>query len=811
MRRARLLPWLFLLLSAATPPAVWGAGDNVFSGQQVHTIDLHFAQPAYWDSLKVYYSAGDEQFMVATVTVDGVAYDSVGVRLKGNASYNHPNDKKPFRLSFDEYRDAQRWDGLKSVHLNNCWEDPTFLREKLQLDFLNAAGIAAPRGNFAQLSINDTLWGFYSLVEHVDKTFLSARFGNKEGQLYKAVDGFITPLISDFKWYGSDTSLYVNRYELKNEDAPARWTDLITVIDSLNNSSDVAAALPAVVELSGVYRVLAADNLWGNLDSYAGSGRNFYSYFDESTGKMRWVVWDVGLSLGGYWGAVTNYETLGLNYVSNATNRPLAGKIFNDATLDAAYLQSYCSLYNRYFSATKLSAKLDTLAALVRSYVAADPRKMYTDAQFEANLTSDLTVGGHRKPGLKSFLTARAASVESQLSALGVTCPATVLPGDLAINEFAADNAAIIDPTTGLASDWVELYNNTSQSVTLDGMYLSDNASKPTKWQFPAGTTIAGHGYLIVWADNGAAAGLHASWALSKSGEHVRLSYSDASVLDSVTFGTQTTDRTMARIPNGTGTFVVGAPTFGVNNDGSHAIATGTVVVNEFMADNTAILDPAGEAEDWIELANTTAAAIDLGGLYLSDDVTTPTKWQFPSGTQIAAAGYLVVWADEDLTQDGLHAAFKLSKSGEAVVLSNPDLAIVDSTTFGAQTTDVSTARYPDGTGAFVHTVVATPGASNVYSTAVPNVLTVHTGLGRIAPNPLHGGATISWSIATQGHARLQVFDLQGRLVATLADGEMKPGEHRVVFDACGLRPGLYLCRLHAGEVTAARKLVVVE
>jgi spore coat protein CotH len=300
-----------LVLLAA--PSVHGAGDNVFAGTQAHTFDIQFSQPAWWDSLTTYYDDGDEQYLAATVIIDGEAHDSVGVRFKGNASYTHPNDKKPFRLKFDAFRENLRWDELKGVHLNNCWEDPTFMREKLHLDFCRDAGIPAPRGNFAELSLNGELWGFYSLVEHVDGLFVDSRFGNSGGNRYKAVDGLLNPLRSDFRWYGSDSSGYVTRYELKTDNADS-WTDLIAVIDSLNNTPDVATALPPVVNLRNLYRAIGTDLLMASLDSYAGSCRNFYCYFSTATGTMEWIVWDAGMSFGSYWGDAQNYETLSITY-----------------------------------------------------------------------------------------------------------------------------------------------------------------------------------------------------------------------------------------------------------------------------------------------------------------------------------------------------------------------------------------------------------------------------------------------------------------------------------------------------------------
>lgn len=165
-------------------------GDVVFAGTQVHIINIQFSQSNYWDSLVYYYNQGLEQYMSATVTLDGTTMQNVGVRLKGNSSFSHPNNKKSIKLSFDEYIDTQRWDGMKSVHLNNCYGDPSFLREKMQLDFCRDAGINAPRANYANVFINDTLWAFYSLVESVDKKFLSTHYGVNTGNLFKAVDDF---------------------------------------------------------------------------------------------------------------------------------------------------------------------------------------------------------------------------------------------------------------------------------------------------------------------------------------------------------------------------------------------------------------------------------------------------------------------------------------------------------------------------------------------------------------------------------------------------------------------------------------------
>jgi|WetSurMetagenome_2_1015567.scaffolds.fasta_scaffold21154_1 hypothetical protein len=680
-------------------------GDGLFAGIQVHTIDIRFPQAHYWDSLMVYHDQGNEQYIPATVIADGVTYDSVGVRFKGNSSFTHPNNKKSFRLSFDNYHSDQRWDGLKGVHLNNCWEDPTLMREKVHLDFCTSGGIPAPRANFAVLSINDTLFAFYSLVEHVDKRFLNSRYGTTDGDLFKAVDGFGTTdtLLSDFRWLGSDTAAYTRRYEIKTDEFPEGWFKLVNFIDTLNHASSPATALPAAMNMVSLYRAIGADILFGNLDSYVGSSRNFYIYFDPVFNRIEWIIWDVSLSFGGFpSGGVSSVENLSLTYVRSAAQRPLFGKVIATPVLRNAYLRTLCGVFNSGFTTSRLFPHIDSVASIIRPFVYQDTRKMYTNQQFETNIVSDVTVGSGRKPGLKSFITARRASVLSQLSTLGVSCDLAVSEGDLVINEFMAQNTAIPD-SAGEFEDWIELHNNTADTIDLGGLYLSDDPAQPAKWQFPPASVIAPSGYLIVWADEDSGqAGLHANFKLSAGGESILLSNTDVSILDTVSFGVQTANISMARIPDGTGGFVYARPTFNGNNGSSIVINAGDVVLNEFMAQNDSILDPAGEAEDWIEIFNTTGNAIDLGGTYLSNDPLVPTKWRFAGNTTIGASAFLIVWADGDTLQSGIHASFDLPAGGGRLRFSNTDGSVLDSTTFGSQTASRSLARVPNGTGPFV-------------------------------------------------------------------------------------------------------------
>ena len=141
------------------------------------------------------------------------------------------------------------------------------------------------------------------------------------------------------------------------------------------------------------------------------------------------------------------------------------------------------------------------------------------------------------------------------------------------------------------------------------------------------------------------------------------------------------------------------------------------VVINELMAANTnSLADPQGQHEDWLELHNVTDNAVNLAGMYLTDKVDNLTKWAFPENTTIPARGYLIVWLDEDgKAPEGLHANFKLSRSGETVMLVDTNARgnqVLDKVSFDEQEKDVALGRWPNGTGT-VRQVMMTPGEGN--------------------------------------------------------------------------------------------------
>ena len=143
------------------------------------------------------------------------------------------------------------------------------------------------------------------------------------------------------------------------------------------------------------------------------------------------------------------------------------------------------------------------------------------------------------------------------------------------------------------------------------------------------------------------------------------------------------------------------------------------LVISEIMPSNSKTArDPQGQYEDWIELHNCGTLPIDVGGMYLTDDLDRPTRWRIPvddpAATTIAPQGYLVIWADGDVADEGLHADFKLSGAGEDVGLYAADgTTSVDCLTYPAVATDVSYGRYPDAGDSWGFFEPPSPGAEN--------------------------------------------------------------------------------------------------
>ena len=297
----------------------------------------------------------------------------------------------------------------------------------------------------------------------------------------------------------------------------------------------------------------------------------------------------------------------------------------------------------------------------------------------------------------------------------------------LYINEFMASNSVTVADENGEYDDWVEIYNSSDEPIDLGGYYMSDDESAPDKYMIPtddpALTTVPAKGFLLLWADGQPEQGvLHLDFKLSGSGEYVSLTDKNGSkVLDEKQFDAQTTDVSYGRFPDGSDNWqTFDNPTPGASNSNTEPPTGAILVINEFMASNdTTYADEHGDFDDWIELYNAGDQPIDIGGMYVTDDLNNLTTYQipttYPDSTTIEPGEFLILWADKQPEQGILHLGdVKLSSGGEQIGITQADgTTIVDSITFGEQTTDISYGRLPDGSDNWQFFSNPTPGESN--------------------------------------------------------------------------------------------------
>jgi len=268
--------------------------------------------------------------------------------------------------------------------------------------------------------------------------------------------------------------------------------------------------------------------------------------------------------------------------------------------------------------------------------------------------------------------------------------------------------------------DWFELYNTNAQPVELSGLYLTDDPSLAglTKFTVAPLSFIPGHGWVEFQADGSPSSGRnHANFKLAASGESLRLYDTNFNLIDGIDFAVQQPGVSQGRLPDG-GIAITSFPTTPTPGQANYLPLSG-VVINEVLTHT----DP--PLEDAIELGNTTANPLYIGGWYISDSESEPKKFQIPEGTWLPANGLAVFYEYQFNPSPGVSPSFALdSAHGDAVYLSAADFGgaiygFRTSVKFGAAENGVSFGRYTNSTGIeFVAMSQRTFGVDNPVSLA---------------------------------------------------------------------------------------------
>jgi hypothetical protein len=306
---------------------------------------------------------------------------------------------------------------------------------------------------------------------------------------------------------------------------------------------------------------------------------------------------------------------------------------------------------------------------------------------------------------------------------------AEVLPAfpTLWLNEVLTVNGSGVADNFGERDPWIEIYNPSSSPVSLAGLYFGTNYSAPTQWVFPPDATIAAGQFLTVWCDGqpeqSVRGALHTNFRLGTNDGAIILSRFVSSALqwvDYLNFPSLPANQSYGDVPDAQPFFRQGMFHATPGSANNAALPPTTLSINEWMADNADFsVDPGtGKPEDWFEIYNPTITVAELGGYFLTDNLTNPFQYQIPNGYRVPANGFLLVWADGKASANStnhpeLHVSFKLAKEGEALGLFAPDGTAVSTVTFGPQSGNLSEGRYFDGGDLRLVMTTPTPGTPN--------------------------------------------------------------------------------------------------
>ncbi|HWN94395.1 MAG TPA: lamin tail domain-containing protein, partial [Methylomirabilota bacterium] len=297
------------------------------------------------------------------------------------------------------------------------------------------------------------------------------------------------------------------------------------------------------------------------------------------------------------------------------------------------------------------------------------------------------------------------------------------------INEVLANNGSWLE-ADGSTPDWVEFHNLSGSTVDISDMSFTDSTLVPRRYVFAPGTTIGPVGYLRLRCDPDAPVSTtNCGFGLKATGGSVYLfdkAVNGGGLVSAISHGLQPVDFSIGRVPNGSTNWVLTLPTPNAANSAAVLGNVSLLKINEWMA-----APNAGE-DDWFELYNTNVQPVAVGGMYLTDTLANRTKSQIPALSFIGGGtnGWQRFWADSNPGAGADHVNFALGAGGEAIGFSASASELIDSVTFGAQQTDVSEGRFPDGSAAVVRfPLTPSPGDANylLLSNVVVNETLTHT------------------------------------------------------------------------------------
>jgi hypothetical protein len=707
------------------------AQTNFYDPYVIEDIRIYFPT-AGWDAILDAAVANETYTVADSVVINGQAFLQVGVKYKGNSSYNATRAKNPFHIKLDYLLD-QNYQGYEDLKLNNGFSDPSMMREISSYKILRQY-MEGPKANLAKVYVNGNYHGIYTNAQDIGNRFNFDHYYTSYGTFVKCNPQNVqTGGGSGLLYSTADSTGYLTQYELQSDFG---WNKLQDFIDTLNNfSADIANAL----DVDRALWMLAYNDVLVNLDSYSGSFRqNYYLYRNH---QHRWIptVWDVNMSYGSFTmlgtntggggpGGGGNLSLTGMQQMDpyihiNDSGWPLINKLLANPVYKRMYTAHLRTINRENFVNADYKVYIDSMHASADNAVSTDPNYLYTYQNYLSNLTTTIT-GGGGPPG------AGTAGVYQLMDSR-----ATYLEGTSA---FAAVSPTITNVVPSNSSPYyLETISINATVSNTSEVYLGYRYKKSDIFTRILMFDDGAHN------DGGANDGV---FGVSIPVNSLRIQY--YIYAENSAAGMFSPERAEHEFYKIDALIQMATP-----ND---------IVLNEVMSKNNAtITNEQGKFKDYIEVVNTTSVAIGLNTICVSDDPAVPTKWQFPGSVLIQPDQHLLIWSDDnDNVYLDPHTNFNLASTGEFLTLSDTLGNVFQMTTVPSQNTDEAWGRCEDAVGNFTVNTSPTPRTTN---NCVVSITETEQTFG-MYPNPASTYLTIESSTSI---SRVEILDVTGRTIHT--------------------------------------------
>lgn len=402
--------------------------QGLYDLDHIPEIKVQFQESNWEELLDKMKAKGDKKRLTATVTIDGQVFNEVGVRYKGNSSYNNPKSKGtkklPFNMKANYKKKSQTFPGgYRTIKLSNVFRDASYTREVLSYEIARKY-MPAPLANFAKLYVNGEYIGLYNNTQAVDKILLEEAYGESKGPFFKCDPEYsILKKLQDrncpkgdkasLMYLGEEKSCYVGWYELESKDND-HWMEFIQFVKNLNNST---SGFDNIMNVDAVLWMHAFNNILVNLDSYTGRLSHNYYLYKTPDGLFTPLVWDMNISLGGFAydglkkGKLTHEElqrySMFAHYKTKNNKRPLITNLLSDPFYRKVYVGHCKTILEENFANGYYLELANKVQNTIDSEVLNDPNKLYPYDDFKKNLNEAVSIGLSDIIGVKQLMEKR--------------------------------------------------------------------------------------------------------------------------------------------------------------------------------------------------------------------------------------------------------------------------------------------------------------------------------------------------------------------------------------------------------------------